>query len=600
MPTSIFDTEFRNVLKSAKESAHRAGGPFPSPADWRDQWIYFLMVDRFNNKNAQPHHQPFDDPKFYGFQGGKYSGIKAKLPYLKSLGVGAIWLSPVLKNLHVPEEIYHGYGIHDFLHAEPRFADNPERADDELRDLVDAAHAQKIYIIFDIVLNHTANVFAYECDANDQACNKSNGSQATYSFQKMNVRWRDDNGTPLFPSVEDISDASPNALVWPKELQKDDFFRKQGTNIPGPNDTIGDFASLKQMLTINPKLQNVLIRAYQYVVARFDVDGFRVDTLRYLQGDLPRLFGNAIREFAQQIGKQNFFTFGEVFDQQAEEDIARFIGRNTRDADELVGVDAAVDVPLYEVLRKVTKGLSPPSDLVSMFHLRKEKERDVLSSHGDATRFFVTFLDNHDVKERFRYVDPANKQSFDDQVTLAFACLYTLPGIPCLYYGTEQGLHGHGSDAAVREALWGGPGFNENSFFYQEIQKISRVRSLRPPLRYGRFYFRPISSDGRIFTISASNGGVLAFSRILNDEEVVVVANTNVDQGTSVDVIVDMHLNQPGAQLQVLYSNKGTSTAPSVREISAVTVQEVDGTIVRHPVRVIGVVLQPCEVQVLA
>ena len=412
--------------------------------------------------------------------------------------------------------------------------------------------------------------------------------------------WRDCAGVPRFPSVEDISNASPDAFVWPKELQKDDFFRKQGMNLPGPNETIGDFASLKQMLTINPRLQNVLIRAYQYVVARFDVDGFRVDTLRYLQGDLPRLFDNGIREFAQQIGKQNFFTFGEVFDRQAEEDIARFIGRNTRDADELVGVDAAVDVPLYEVLRKVTKGLSPPSDLVSMFHLRKEKERDVLSSHGDATRFFVTFLDNHDVKERFRYVDPANKQSFDDQVTLAFACLYTLPGIPCLYYGTEQGLHGHGSDAAVREALWGGPGFNENSFFYQEIQKISRVRSLRPPLRYGRFYFRPISSDGRIFTISASNGGVLAFSRILNDEEVVVVANTNVDQGTSVDVIVDMHLNQPGAQLQVLYSNKGTSTAPSVREISAVTVQEVDGTIVRHPVRVIGVVLQPCEVQVLA
>ena len=422
------------------------------------------MVDRFNNKDGPPRHQPFDDPSFDGFQGGKYSGIKDKLPYLKKLGVGAIWLSPVLRNLQF-SKIYHGYGIHDFLHAEPRFADNPEKADDELRDLVDAAHAENIYIIFDIVLNHTGDVFAYECDADDKTCNESNGSQARYSATTRTVWWRDRTGAPRFPSVEHIAEPSPDALVWPKELQKDEFFRKQGATRPPPDDTIGDFASLKQMWTKNPTLQDVLIRAYQYVVARFDVDGFRIDTLRYLQGDLPRLFGNAIREFAQQIGKQNFFTFGEVFDPQAEEDIARFIGRNTRDADELVGVDAAVDVPVYEVLRKVTKGFSPPSDLVSMFHFRKEKERDVLSSHGDATRFFVTFLDNHDVKERFRYVDPKNEHRFDDQVTLAFACLYALPGIPCLYYGTEQGLHGHGSDLAVREALWGGPGFSEANVY---------------------------------------------------------------------------------------------------------------------------------------
>ena len=68
--------------------------------------------------------------------------------------------------------------------------------------------------------------------------------------------------------------------------------------------------------------------AYQYVIARYDIDGFRIDTLRYLKGDLPRLFGNAMREFALSIGKKNFFTFGEVLDGSEETDIARFIGRN--------------------------------------------------------------------------------------------------------------------------------------------------------------------------------------------------------------------------------------------------------------------------------
>ena len=122
-----------------------------------------------------------------------------------------------------------------------------------------------------------------------------------------------------------------------------------------------------------------------------------------------------------------------------------------------------------------------------MYQNRKNVERNVLSSHGDATRYFVTFLDNHDVKERIRFVDPANTAEFDAQVTLGLACLYSLPGIPCLYYGTEQGLHGAGNDEAVREALWGGPGFNQGSKFYQHIQQIAAVRESPFPVRALRF-----------------------------------------------------------------------------------------------------------------
>src|SRR5207302_1647134 len=150
---------------------------------------------------------------------------------------------------------------------------------------------------------------------------------------------------------------------------------------------------------------------------------FRIDTLRYLKGDLPRLFGNAIREFALSIGKQNFFTFGEVLDQDPETDIARFIGRNTGDASELVGVDAALDYPLFNNLKPVMKGFSAPSQLVSMYHRRKQIEKDILSSHGEATRFFVTFLDNHDMKERIRFVEPGDEHRYDSQVTLGLACL---------------------------------------------------------------------------------------------------------------------------------------------------------------------------------
>ena len=157
----------------------------------------------------------------------------------------------------------------------------------------------------------------------------------------------------------------------------------------------------------------------------------------------------------------------------------------------------------------------------------------------------MTFLDNHDVKERIRYVDPAHPE-FDNQVTMGLACLYSLPGIPCLYYGTEQGLHGHGSDPAVREALWGGPGFSQASPFYIGIQKIAKVRSEQAALRYGRFYFRPVSGDGVNFGISGFPQGVLAFSRILNDQEVLAVANTNTAQTQELDVIVETQLSGDG------------------------------------------------------
>lgn len=237
-----------------------------------------------------------------------------------------------------------------------------------------------------------------------------------------------------------------------------------------------------------------------------------------------------------------------------------------------------------------------------MYQNRKNVEANVLSSHGDATGYFVTFLDNHDVKERIRYVDPANPTEFDDQVTLGLACLYCLPGIPCLYYGTEQGLHGAGSDPAVREALWGGPGFNQQSDFYQHIQQIAAVRARQSSLRYGRFYFRPLSGDGVTFGASGFPGGVIAFSRILNDQEVVVAANTNLTQPQQLDVIVEIILSSEGDGFEVLYSNQVGPQAPQpVRVVppGTVTVQEVDGSIGTGPLHVIRVNLRPMEVQIL-
>ena len=107
MPTSIYDSDVRQALARASSSREidvtigtttlRIPTPFPSPPDWRDRWIYFLMLDRFNNPDSPPNFSPWDGDHGV-FQGGTLNGVRAQLPYLKQLGIGAIWLSPVLKN----------------------------------------------------------------------------------------------------------------------------------------------------------------------------------------------------------------------------------------------------------------------------------------------------------------------------------------------------------------------------------------------------------------------------------------------------------------------------------------------------------------------
>jgi len=584
MSNSLFDPAFQAVYGNP-------GKTFASPADWRDCPIYFLMVDRFNNTQNPPVHAPFDDPAFGQYQGGTFEGIQARLQYIKDLGAGAVWLSPVLENPPWDEGCYHGYGIHSFLHANPRFATNPATADDELRALVDAAHQAGLYVIFDIVLNHTGDIFSYD----------GSGSQAPFSNNVLPIHYRDGAGAVqnTWTSLQGIANPSSNALVWPKELQRDEFFRRQGA-APGGS-TVGDFDSLKQMLTENRSVQDFLIRAYQYVIARFDIDGFRIDTLPYLKAGLPLLFGNAIREYALSIGKKNFFTYGEVLFGDIEDTIAAFIGRNTTTSTgDQVGIDAALDYPLYFALGPVVQGGAAPTSVIELYLNRKAVEEDIISSHGDATRFFVTFLDNHDMKKRLRRWDPAQQPALDDEVTLGIACLASLPGIPCIYYGTEQGLHGAGTtDPSVREALWGGPGFNAGASFYFDIAKILALRAIEPALRYGRFYFRQLSGDGTNFGFSTFAPGVLAWSRILNDREILVVANTSKVDPQQLHVVVDSTLTPDGTALAVLYSNKIQAQTPSASvSIPGASVTQVDNSVSQGTCATL-VRLRPGEVQII-
>lgn len=588
--------------------------PFPSPQDWRDVWIYQLLVDRFNNPVAPP--RLLWDGEVGVFQGGTFNGIRAQLDYLKDLGAGALWLSPVLKNCQYLDSTYHGYGIQDFTAIDPRYASDPEAArqnpelvENELRALIDEAHARGMYVIFDIVLNHTGDVFEYVLP--------DGGTSALAAWRETTypIRWRDADGAGRADWSEAPEDPRPDAAVFPAELRRNEFFRCGGNAFDRPaqdQEKGGDFFTLKEIITDYQApgsrgfpVRDVLISSYQYVIAKYDIDGFRIDTLKYVEPEFARVFGNAIREYALSLGKKNFFTFGEVYDD--ENKIAGYIGRNAcSDDGDLVGVDAALDFPLFYKLPEVAKGFAAPQELVALYEYRKQVEKGILSSHGEASKFFVTFLDNHDQYRRFYYSGGADPHAFDDQAAIGTVLLLTLQGIPCLYYGTEQGLHGSGSSLeAVREALWGKmPAFDRQHPFYRWIQQVTRVRDSEPAMRYGRQYFRPVSGDGIHFGIANSAHGIVALSRILQDQEVLVVANTNTQLPWAGEVVVDAAINAANATFAQRFTNKPENLNANPHAITekaegSVEVTEVNGSVSTGPIKVISLGLEPMEVQIL-
>ncbi|HVO91288.1 MAG TPA: alpha-amylase family glycosyl hydrolase [Terriglobales bacterium] len=533
-------------LLSARQLDFTPQQVFPSPADWRDTFIYFLLVDRFdNNRTGQ---RPFSDATPRGrdseqgkvFQGGNLKGIQRRLNYIKGLGANAIWLSPVLKNRQERADSYHGYGIQNFLDVDPRFGTL-----DDLRKLVAAAHARGMYVILDIILNHTGDNWAYP---GDFPYYYSRQAAAPFEFGF----WRQNDPAPDFQGDD---------AVWPTELQQADSYKRRGQirNWSDSEEAIdGDFLSLKELDIRRPEVLDTLIKVYKYWIAVTDVDGFRVDTVKHMESSATAIFCNAVREYARRIGKQNFFIFGEIV--ADDETLQRYLGRNSRiegTNERFPSLDAALDFPLYFILEETLKGFLPPTELRE----RYERFKTLYADHGEAGQRFVTFVDNHDQMARpYRRFMCGNP--FPEQASLAIGYLLTSQGVPCIYYGTEQGFDGGGdNDSYVRECMFGGRWgafdstgahfFKPSHPIYKSIAQIAAIRQAEPALRYGRQYFREISGNGVDFAYPVDGGCTLAYSRILDDTEILIALNLQAAPRADY-VTVDANLNGAGAALKNL------------------------------------------------
>lgn len=426
------------------------------PKDWSKRLFYSLMVDRFAQSTNENRHQlgwiPYDVTSPHATHGGSLRGLIEKLPYLKSLEVGAIILTPVYVN---DADGYHGYHPIHLLMVEPQFGTLKT-----LQELVAKAHDLDIAVILDVVVNHIANSVVWE----DYEC--CPGEEFQY------VRG---NGNAVMP--------------LPIEAQNTTLFHS-----PEYIDMVNKrlFGFLEDWCTETPYVRNLLIQHLKYWLAVTDVDGFRYDSARHVGVDFWQPCVEEINRYATYLGKHQFLQIAEHSGSTHEELItyncANFSG--------------FIDYPTYYLLKdSLGNGdwLGRFADYFCDFHIPH-------CSYTNGWRNNLMFLDNQDTTRIFH--EFLSCHSDRDMATaclhFSLACLILGPQLPAIYFGTEQEFSGaigkHKSDKTgqwmthdyyVREDMFDNPGclwkfglinrkvfhpYSQEHSTFKLIQQLAQVR----------------------------------------------------------------------------------------------------------------------------
>lgn len=539
---------------------------WPAPAvaapDYRarlpqDESIYFLLPDRFENGDPANDRGGLTgdrlttgfDPTSKGFyHGGDLKGLISRLDYIQALGATAVWLGPIYKNKPVQgppgneSAGYHGYWITDFTSVDPHFGSNAD-----MLALAKAVHARGMKLYLDIVVNHTADVIKYrECPKNDCAYRSRadypytrhggvNGEpindgflgddaahQTTANFAKF--KRADYAYTPYIPAGEEH-------VKVPEWLNDPIYYHNRGdSTFMGESSQSGDFSGLDDVMTENPRVIQGFIDIFGGWIDRYDIDGFRIDTAKHVNPEFWQKFVPAMQQRAKARGIPHFHIFGEVATGELD---SALLAEHTR-VDKLPAVlDFGFAVAVHQALI-MKRGTSV---LAQMF------AADSLFEGGEAAAMQLpTFISNHDAG-RFAYfahtmLPEASSDEIMQREALANAMLFTLRGVPTIYYGDEQGFVGLGGDQASRqdmfasqvdsyngEALLGTSSttavsnFNLQHPLFREIAELIRLRKQEAALRRGRQIVRFASDDPGLFAVSRLDP--------VTGREVVIAFNTS-------------------------------------------------------------------------
>jgi glycosidase len=570
-----------------------------------DEIFYFLIPDRFMDGNPSNNfggdtrqglsqedvlrhgHLPSDKGYYHG---GDLAGVIMQLPYLKNLGVTAIWLAPVFKNKPVqpdPQSLYghsaayHGYWILDFLQVDPHLGTN-----EDLRSLIKEAHRRGMKVYLDIITNHTADVIRLE------PWQDTSHGDAPHYIPKRIAPYRDRKGNVFddaifaydggveerFPQMTDRG--FPYRPVIPQEesTAKNPAWLNDHTNYHNRGNAIfdyqrsadtqgryeshlyGDFFGLDDLFTEKPEVVKGMIDIYGHWIKEYRVDGFRIDTARHVNVEFWRVFGGKMKEIAGEAGIGHFFAFGEVFDERPE--FRSFFTVTAK----LQGV---LDFGFQKTASDFASERCPTVKLRNFF-----EQDDYYTDMGSNVYAMPTFLGNHDMGRIGYFLRKAKSEASNEELTarsiLAHALMFLARGTPVIYYGDEQGFTGDGGDKDAREDMFqsrvesyndnirigtkrttADSNFDQNHPIYKAIRTLSKLRSDHRSFRRG----------AQIHRCSSGSPAVYAFSRIDPEERVeyiVALNNEGILKGQGMPVPIPSFYKN--GSFDLMYNS--SSTAP--------------------------------------
>jgi glycosidase len=543
------------------------GAPVRHPVE--DEVLYFAIPDRFNDGkranncgdfagvcvagDTQEHvlqHGYLPSDKGY-YHGGDIEGLRRKLPYLRDLGVSAIWVGPIYANKTVQPDStnlygmssgYHGYWILDFLRVDPHLGTNAEFA-----RLVDEAHAGGIKVFMDVVTNHTADVIQLEGNAGyrnkrDFPYRDVNGvpfddsdhaysGQADYAFPEV-----DETSFPYVPTVPPGEGAAKN----PGWLNDPLLYHNRGnTSFTGENSLYGDFFGLDDLWTERREVVEGMIDIYSFWIEEFGVDGFRIDTTKHVNMEFWQAFGPDILDAAADAGIEDFFAFGEVFDQQfGPPFMSEFSTRGE--------LQSTIDFGFQLAARDFASEGGATDSLQAFFALD-----DYYTDTDSSAYAMPTFLGNHDMGRIGHFLQRVDRPGATDaellaRSKLAHALMFLARGQPVVYYGDEQGFTGDGGDKDAREDMFANavPVYEDNDLIGTDEttsdDNFDRSHPLYRAIReLGRLYHqhRALRSGAQIHRVGSDGPGVYAFSRVDRNQRIeYVVALNNSESAATADV----------------------------------------------------------------
>ena len=399
---------------------------------WEDALIYQVVIDRF----AAGDGELSDEEGPLSYHGGDLAGLLDHLEsgYFESLGVNAIWLSPVYENPDGWFDSRHGrrsQGYHGYWPSEPRRVEERFGGADTLERVVDEAHDRGIRVILDIVLNHVHRDHPYfQNQPTEEWFNRPEGD----CICGVTCSWRGHMRTCWFE--EFVAD-----LDWH-----------------------------------NPEVLERVLRDTTWWMRRFDVDGFRLDAVPMM----PRYAIRHLRERLDRMwadGAPHPFLLGENYVGRGGQDqLAYFLGPHT--------LSGEFRFPLMWRLRDAMAGEVP------MTELDRTAVRGRKAWEGSGA-VMSPFLGNHDVRRfvtamRERLPEVPDREVFD-RLKLAWTFVLTQPGAPVIYYGDEIGMDG-GPDPDNRHDMRFGDAVAEREREVRDhVGRLGRLRRCSRALRRGDY-----------------------------------------------------------------------------------------------------------------